>query len=118
MVVVHNGAYIFIFGDGWNIIEKASFRRATVHHFNRQGIFQDNLDIVSYIAAVVINGAKYFFRFNEAIYDPGCATSVFSEYQMRSNGISIDSVPVCFGGGQTLTAEGVKIPLGIYQCLK
>ena len=77
----------------------------------------DEYPIVSAEAVVEVNGEMHVVRVDQAIYVPDAPRSILSEYQMRDYGVGVDSVPRHHGGTQTITAAGLKIPLGVHKCL-
>jgi hypothetical protein len=89
-----DGADTCVVGDGWKIITRSTPKRyANLVGYDEHSTKKRHLKIVSADSIVTTNDdERVILRVHEAVSNPGSAMTLLSEYQMRENGIIVDSV--------------------------
>jgi len=116
--IFDSGSDSSIIGQGWKIIAEHPTRRANVIGFDAANTTKRNLPIVSAVTIVKDRrGGRILVQINEAVYNESSNISLLSEYQVRSHGGKVDSVPMKHGGTQSFTMEDITFGLTVQNCM-
>jgi hypothetical protein len=90
----NDGTATCVVGDGWKVIHRSSpTRYANLVGFDANFARKRHLAIVTADSLVTTDtDEQVIIRVHEAVHNPGSATTLLSEFQMREHGIVVDSV--------------------------
>ncbi len=116
--ILDSGADTSVIGKGWLVIATQPHRKANVVGFDKEHAFKNNLDIVTAVTAIDLPDKRTILvQIHEAVYNPSAKHSLLSEYQLRENGIQLDTVPRRHKGSQSIQLGENKVELGIKACM-
>jgi hypothetical protein len=89
-----DGADTCVMGDGWKIMETTDPQRyANLVGYDENSTRKRHLKIITANSlATTDNDERIILCVHEAVNNPGSKTTLLSEFQMRENGIVVDSV--------------------------
>jgi hypothetical protein len=89
-----DGADTCVVGDGWKIAETTDPQRyASLVGYEENSTRKRHLKITTVNSlATTDNDERIILRVHEAVNNPGSKTTLLSEFQMRENGIVVDSI--------------------------
>ena len=87
-----NGADTCVVGTGWKVIATTN-RKANLVGFDSNYARKKGLPIVTADTVVrLIDASEAIIRAHESVYNAGSPTTLISEFQVRTNGLVLDSV--------------------------